>query len=361
METNTANSCATPLPAADIPKAPRTATRSFWAPPVKMARKAAYFWKRNNWMLHVPSLWSDYSDIPIDRPIFLLGNQGDGVTLISRFLRRHSQVVSVTGNRDYWSGADEMQRVMEPRLPPRLRLAGKLTRSDPPHPRYYQPRSWSYGCDELYQAYHDVERHATTADAQRLRKVIRECLHRFAPGRPARFVDKSQVYTLKTRYLQALLADEDPHFVLFLRDPYAACYRAASGKARDMRWYSSFLGFDERFQLCLQHWRNCVSTALADAEHLKRFRVFRYEDFLTEPERWTRELCAFLGLEFESGMLPTAGQALPFATKYNERWYPLRPDNNRRYHSAQTEAQLDAVERTCGLLAARFGYHRPQR
>lgn len=361
METNTANSCVTPPPIRPSQRETATAARSLWALPREAARKAAYYWKRNNWMLHAPSLWCNYTHVQIDRPIFLLGNQGDGVTLISRFLRRHSQVVSVTGNNAYWSGADEMQRVMELRLPPRLRLAGKLTRSDPPHPRYFQPRSWSYGCDELYQAYHDVETHATATDARRLRKVIRECLDRFSPDRRARFVDKSQVYTLKTRYLQALLADTEPHFVLFLRDPYAACYRAASGKARDMRWYSSFLSFDERFELCLQHWRNCVATVLADSAHLKRFRVFRYEDFLTEPELRTRELCDFLGLPFEREMLPAPGQSLPFATKYNERWYPLRPEINQRYHTAQTEDQLDAVERTCGAIAARFGYLRPLR
>ena len=361
MATNTANSTATSRAPEARPRAARRARPSLLALPSQATRKAAYYWKRNNWMLYLPSWWQDYAQTPIDRPIFLLGNQGDGVTLISRFLRRHSQVVSVTGNRTYWSGADEMQRVMELRLPRRLRLAGKLTRSDPPHPRYYQPRSWSYGCDELYEAYHDVEAHATAADARRLKKTIRECLHRYAPGRAARFIDKSQVYTLKTRYLQALLADAQPHFVLFLRDPYAACFRAASGKARDMRWYASFLTFDERFQLCLQHWRNCLATVLADAPHLERFRAFRYEDFLVEPEPRTRELCDFLGLEFEPDMLPAPGQRLPFATKYNERWYPLRPEINQRYYDAQTDAQLDAVERTCGELAARFGYFRPRR
>src|SRR5690606_18089390 len=134
-----------------------------------------------------------------------------------------------------------------------------------------------------------------------------------------------------------------------------------SGKARDMRWYSSFLSFDERFELCLQHWRNCVATVLEDAAHLTRFRVLRYEDFLTDPEPRTRELCAFLGLVFERDMLPAPGQVLPCAATCNERWYPLRPDINRRYHAAQTEAQLDAVERTCGGLAARFGYRRPRR
>ncbi|MBK1877941.1 sulfotransferase [Pelagicoccus mobilis] len=332
-----------------------------FAPQWRNLRRLAYYWKRNNWMFYLPSLWSDYEDVKIDRPIFLLGNQGDGVTLISRFLRRHTDVVSVTGNWKYWSGADEMQRVMEYRLPRKLRLAGKLTRTDPPHEKYYQPRSWSYGCDELYERYHDIEREASLEDSSDLKKTIRECIVRFSSSETARFLDKSQVYTLKTRYIQALLSDVDPHFALITRDPYAACYRAAKGKARDMRWYSKFLSFDERFELCQQHWKNCMSTVLEDSKSLRRFKVFQYEDFLLEPESKTREMCEFLGLDYEEEMIPAAHQKVPFATKFNQRWYPLRPEVNQVYYDAQTEAQLDAVERSCGELAHLFGYERPRK
>lgn len=54
------------------------------------------------------------------KPVFLLGNQGGGLTIISRILRRIPNVVSSTGNSNYWSGADEMNSVFGSLLPNEL-------------------------------------------------------------------------------------------------------------------------------------------------------------------------------------------------------------------------------------------------
>ena len=91
-----------------------------------------YHWKRNNWLFYPLRFFTQFKHINIDRPIFLLGNQGDGLTLIARMLRRHPDVVSITGNHTYWSGADEMQKVMMCRLPASLRLGGRFLCPDPP-------------------------------------------------------------------------------------------------------------------------------------------------------------------------------------------------------------------------------------
>ncbi len=104
-----------------------------------------------------------------------------------------------------------------------------------------------------------------------------------------------------------------------------------------------------------------MSTVLSDSKHLERFRIFRYEDFLVEPEKRTRELCDFLGLDFEIGTLPAPGQKVPFATKYSQRWYPLRPEVIQPYYDAQSEEHFDAVEQSCGDLASAFGYQRPRK
>jgi hypothetical protein len=221
------------------------------------------------------------------------------------------------------------------------------------------PRSWSYGCDELIDEYRTNESEASAADARRLRKVIRECLSRVGRGSPARFLDKSQVYTLKARYIQELLREHDPIFVLITRNPYATCLRAAQGKAPDMRRYASFLSLDERFELCVQHWSNCMRTILADARHLRNFTWLRYEDFLTQPEEKTRQFCDFVGLEFEPSMLPAPQQSIPFGTKFHERWYPLKPEVNGRYLRALSKAQIQTISSHCGDIAEQFGYSAP--
>lgn len=76
-----------------------------------------YAYKRNNWMLDLSRFYKNYKDKSINSPIFLLGVQGGGLSLVSRMLRRNDKVVSVTGDSNYWTGADEMQNVLGPILP----------------------------------------------------------------------------------------------------------------------------------------------------------------------------------------------------------------------------------------------------
>ena len=59
--------------------------------------RAWYLWRRSEWMLDPRRFFTDWADVPVQRPIFFLGNQGDGLTFVSRMVRRHPDVVSVTG------------------------------------------------------------------------------------------------------------------------------------------------------------------------------------------------------------------------------------------------------------------------
>ena len=86
--------------------------------------------------------------------------------MISRMLRRHRQVVSISGDHISWAGADEMQRVMMCRLPDSLRLGGPYFCQEFPDHRLTPPRSWSYASDDLIdyhrktEADYDPEPHA---------------------------------------------------------------------------------------------------------------------------------------------------------------------------------------------------------
>jgi hypothetical protein len=276
-------------------------------------------------------------------------------------IRRNPDVISITGDHSYWSGADEMQRVMMWRLPPSLRLGGRFICKDPPHETFTPPRSWSYASDDLIGSYRKTEADCNEEAGRKLRFLIREALYRYGDGEPGkRFVDKSQVFTVKMSYVDALLEDANPYFVLITRNPYAACYRAAKGKAGDMERYASFMSLDERMDVCIQHWSNVMQCVLDDKDKVSNFKAMRFEDFLQEPEKSLAGLCDFLGLKFKEDMIPKPHHPIPLGSKYRNRWYPLRPDVNQPYLEEIPDRYIAMIEERCQPIAEQFGYAPPR-
>ncbi len=310
--------------------------------------KAWYLWKRNNWMVYPCRFFCRYSHVSIDRPIFLVGNQGDGLTLVARMLCHHSDLVSITGGCNYWVGADEIQNVMKYRLPSSLTLYGQSLEHLQADERITPPFSWAYGCDSLLPAFRQNEQDYSDDTAEQLQLVIREALHRFGGGgKGKRFVDKSQSYTVRMAFINALLKDANPHFVFISRNPYASCYRAAIGKAGDMKRFSSTMSLDERFEICVQHWINSLKSILEDKDKVQHFTIMKFEDFLEQPETSVQQLCDFTGLSFQNDMIPQKEHTIPFGHKFRERWYPLNNNVNQRYLNDIPSKYVDILNDRC--------------
>ncbi len=331
--------------------------------PFEIANLAWYAWRRNSWMVDPRFYLGRYREVTIDRPIFLLGNQGAGLTLVSRMLRRHPSVVSPSGNHRYWSGADEMHNVFEPALSPKI---GGTQFKAPSHPTLTPPRGWTYAADELIDLYRETEKDVDDHARRSVRRVVRYCLGRFGNGSsgPSRFVDKSQVFTVRLGLIWKIFREYDPKFVLVTRNPYAACYRAAAGKAGDMRRFrdENVLSFDERFELCIQHWQNAMGCVLADVDRLDlSVPIIQFEEILRAPERTLRELCDAVDLGFQPAMLPEAGDEIPFGSRFRDRWHPLRPDVNEPYFESMLPEHVEKIQERCGDLAERLEYTPPNR
>jgi hypothetical protein len=324
--------------------------------PLKTLNFLWYLWKRNNWMLDYRFWSGKFKGVPIDRPIFLLGVQGGGLTLLSRMLRRHPEVVSVTGSHRYWSGADEMHTVFGPLLPAELTgTRYKVPVAD--HPVYRPPRSWTYARDELLPYYRKTAEDATPEAKRALERVIGYCIKRYAGGKRARFIDKSQVYTVRVALIRELLKEYHPKFVLVVNNPYAACYRAALGKAQDMKRLKERLSFKERLEICAQHWVNSIRCALED--RAEDMLIVRFEDLLREPEATLRRICQHMELDFRPDMLPAPHHKIPFGSRFRDRWYPLSLKRALHYIEKANAEELEIVHNYCGVLAENFGYEMP--
>lgn len=294
-------------------------------------------------------------DIPIDRPIFLMGLQGGGLTLLTRMLRRQGQVLTGSGGKRWWSGPDEIQNIFGPRLP--ADLAGTRWKV-PPHPLFGPLRSWSFGTGALYPEYRRTEVDLTPGLRRALRGTIRYALARHGRGITGpRFLDKSQTFMLRAGLIHAALKDTDPRFVLVPRDPYVSVWRAASGKARDMADVMDRTTMTRRLEICAEHYARCMGDVLADAERLGfALHMLRFEALLAEPETELKRLCAALALEYSPDMIPGPDHAMPFASRFKDRWYPLKPEVNAAYFPRITQEAFDIVNTACADVIPRLGY-----
>lgn len=316
-----------------------------------VAVKLARLYLRDRWRWSTVRVRASVDEVPIDRPIFVLGLQSGGTTLISRCLRRSREVVTISGDHRHWTGIDELGAVRNrtARLPPDL--WGSKYRSDLEHPVYGDDHSSVFACDELLPRYRRTAQDADAPARAAFERLIREHVALHARG-AGRFLDKTHTSTVPVAYVDALLRNHRPSFVLVTRNPYTTCPHALRRKPPS---YRVDLPYPDRLRAVAEHWRNANALALADGARAANFLVVRFEDFLREPEVTVRRLCTFLGLTFEESMVPRAGDALPFATLASDRkWFPLYEDR-----SVASPGDVAIVDEVCGELAADLGYAPP--
>ncbi len=290
-------------------------------------------------------------DLAIDRPIFLLGTQGGGLTLLARMLQRHPDVITAAGNADYWTSANELQNVYGPMLP--FDLTG-LRYKAPPHPVLTAPRSWTFATKDLLPLYRRTSADKEVSD--KLKNVIRLSGLRHAKDKSKfRFLDKSQAFSVRVGMLHDIAPDAK--FILVPREPYVSVYRAATGKAGDMKRLEYKIPYEERIRLCAEHYGNSMRAVFEDAEKKNiKIHLLPFETLLKEPARSLREVCDFAELDFSPDMLPSSEHKMPMGSRFLDRWYPIRTNVNDGYEKKIDAFVIDTVNAYAGDLIEKLGY-----
>jgi hypothetical protein len=282
-----------------------------------------YYFKRTLPLLFYPFT----KNKEINKIVFFIGNQGDGLSFVTRIIRRNKNIVSISGDSKYWSGPDELATVMEYFLPYNLRLPGLLTK-EKLKTNLSPPRSWSYGSNNFYKHYTSDENDFSYKVKKKFIKAISTSLTRFGSNKI--FIDKSQVYSLKMKLLKKIFG-ENVYFIHITRNPLVSCYRASIGYAGDLKRYSKKLSKQELLQISVEHWNNTSEEIMESKNEVDNYMRIKFEDILENPEKNIKEICDFIGIEFDYDMLPSPKHILPKYSKFRDRWYPIRKDLNSKY------------------------------
>ena len=281
--------------------------------------------------------------IPIDRPIFIVGLQGGGLTIISRILRRVSDVVSVGGNADAWFDHDEMQNEKDLNLPEEFRLFYCRHFGD----ENFLRGGWVYGTDQYIDHFVKMESDVDAKVAERFRTILKTVIRSKAKDPfEARFLDKSQTYGLKIPYIDKILEKSNPKFIIIARNPYIACRKAVLKPALSNLNVSE----EERLKLAATHYKNCMERMITENDARSNVTFLRFEDFLLDPEASIEALCQFAELPYSPALMPSPDDNI------TEKWYPIRGDANQDQLEQISKNEVALVNNILGDLPTRLGY-----
>ncbi len=298
------------------------------------------------------------SDIDIIKPIFLLGTQGGGLTLLSRILHRSQNAVYCNGNADFWAGRDEMQNVGFRHLPKELRL-GTAGDYDIIHPEASNAGGFLYATDECFDDFRLTEKDYTPENAFKIRNLIKTYIRAYAKDiQAARFIDKSQSYSLKVPWLKKCFPDAK--FVIFSRNPYAICSRNLSNEVERIQkgWNRPNLTQERLLSLKSQHWLKTFETLFSDLK--KEEHVFMpFETFLENPKDSLKTILNYCELPWDENLLPAKHHTVPRGSVSLEKWFPMQKVPNQKHLEGLNDLHKDIIASIVNPLAKTMGYKIP--
>lgn len=301
--------------------------------------------------------------VEIEEPVFFLGTQGGGLTLISRMIRRSDKFAIIGGSTSFWTGNDEMDKfyVGHGVLPDEMALRSprynNMTGREENHPVFGLERGWVYATDELLPRYRMTKDDYSDTLERKFKNFIRRSIRAYSSnGWSARFLDMSQSYTLKVPLLRTFFPQA--RFVLVTRNPYVMCWREVTRQPDEKyRLWNKRPSMEEGLRLAAQHWRNSYRTALQDLEGHDDGIVVRFEDALSDPNGVVQRIADHIGVAYDEDMIPKPYHILPVGSKAMEKWYPIRKNANKKYKKNITKRAKKIIKRSLKKIGKKFGYN----
>lgn len=273
----------------------------------------------------------------IDRPIFVIGVQRSGTTILDNLFTRHKDTAFFEGfcNRYYMS-------------PWKFRLIPLQVRRYKSRPKSTEGRVWRRYFKEI--DYVD-ESQVTDEMKNYYYSAIRAELKAF---HAKRFVNKNPTHCLRLRWINAMFPDA--YYILIWRDPRAVVYSIYQKMLRywDMQTqteyehgYKGYVTIKEVFGKDVSKLESCINFYNYNKEMLlkdvpivrDRTTEVQYEYFVQHPREELKRLYGFTGLDWYDELEKDVPSSLELEN--NSKWRSLPPEKKQMLERAFPHA--DAV------------------
>ena len=275
-----------------------------------------------------------------EQPIFIIGTERSGSNLLRLILNAHSQIAIPHPPHimKYLAHIEPKYGDLQKDTNMREMVGDILTLID----------AHIFPWDEYPLTVDDIVRRAPTRTMFGAVAAIYESV-REHEGK-ARWGNKS---TFMVHFTKPVLdVYPDARFVLLVRDP-----RDVAVSARR----SVFSPCHPLLSAELWRHQQEIGLALLDSLPSSSIALLRYEDLTRAPQQTLQSLCAFLGEDFEPGMLQffTGAQAKTGAG-LSESWEntgrPILQNNSQKFHKELSAAHIRTVEAICAGPMEALGY-----
>jgi hypothetical protein len=265
-------------------------------------------------------------------PFFIVGSARSGTTLLRLMFNSHREVAIPPESRfitQLWTGREEVE------IDELMARLGEDKRF----------QTWDLPIDAVMREL-DGRSYARYAEVME----AAYCAYARAQGKP-RWGDKTPRYVMHIPLLASLWPDA--RFIHLIRD------------GRNVALSYADLPFGPKsVATAAKLWSSRVEVGLRDGRALggKRYLEISYEDLVEDPEGEAKDLCEFLHLDFDSGMLnypqEAAGAVLSRAKLYNPHVTQPPSPQLRSWEESMPDDHVEIFEAVAGDLLSELGYGR---
>ena len=252
---------------------------------------------------------------PINR-LFLVGCPRSGTTLLQSLLAAHSEIISFPESHLFQTlWIRRWSRLFGLAAPKgKKQLYSFLQTIDQEHLQHMLPRN------ALFMSQYGA--------------VLQTALDQATQSQGKRiWLEKSPEHVRYIRYIEASV--QDAQFIHIIRngpDVVASLYDVTRKHQQANSWGHEPWELDK----CIRHWVRSVQLGCPHLRKPNHFLV-RYEQLVENPETILRQLCEFIGVNFERTMLQDYGQVAQTVTRTDEAWkaavgQPINNANSTKFY-----------------------------
>ena len=306
---------------------------------IRILLKIYFSYKNQLIFLNPKNYINDKSNKNIKKPIFLLGTASGGLTIISRIIRRHPNIISASGNSLYFYGLDEINQYYKKFLPKKLNIF-RFKNFSPQYNAFY-------GLSKFLK-HSVIKKKKFKSYSSKYVMLLNAILKVFSKDSDNdRLIDKSQNNTLNIEFIDYALKGCFPHYILIVSNPYAII-----GK--------NFikLGQHDKKNLiyAIEHYKNIISKCLKDLKKTKnKYLVLNFDDFLNKPEKVMKKIYNFLDLKFNKNFMPKVSDLYKMkSTDY--KWFPIKKNTHAKYINKLSKKEIKLINKKCSNIIKKLNF-----